>query len=122
MSYQNGAVINSGTRQTTTIITNSEFVNNTALQGGVFNIQDESVIRCNNCTLTHNFASVSGVVRVADNGYFEIYNSHIYNNYASQSPVSELFDSAIASVISNTAIYDNKALTKYQILTEFNSS
>ena len=45
MSYQDGAVINAGTRQTTTIITDSTFMNNTAIQGGVFNIQEESVIK-----------------------------------------------------------------------------
>ena len=70
----------------------------------------------------NNFASVSGVIRVADNGYFEIYNSQMLNNYASQSPISELFDSAFVSVIDNTTIYKNEALTYDEILSEFNSS
>ena len=71
---------------------------------------------------TNNFASVSGVIRVADNGYFEIYNSQIYNNYASQSPISELFNSAFVSVIDNTTIYKNEALSYEEILSELNSS
>ena len=71
---------------------------------------------------TNNFASISGVIRVADNGYFEIYNSQIYNNYASQSPISELFNSAFVSVIDNTTIYKNEALSYEEILSELNSS
>ena len=57
---------------------------------------------------------------MTDNGYFEIYNSQIYNNYASQSPISELFNSALTSIIHNTTIYGNEALTYDEILTEFN--
>ena len=71
---------------------------------------------------TNNFASVSGVIRVADNGYFEIYNSQIFNNYASQSPISELFNSALVSVIDNTTIYKNEALSYDEILYELNNS
>ena len=71
---------------------------------------------------TNNFASVSGVIRVADNGYFEIYNSQIYNNYASQSPISELFNSAFVSIIDNTTIYKNEALSYNEVLSELNSS
>ena len=71
---------------------------------------------------TNNFASVSGVIRVADNGYFEIYNSQIYDNYASQSPISELFNSAFVSVIDNTTIYKNEALSYDEILSELNGS
>ena len=71
---------------------------------------------------TNNFASISGVIRVADNGYFEIYDSQIFNNYASQSPISELFNSAFVSVLDNTTIYRNEALSYDEILSELNSS
>ena len=71
---------------------------------------------------TNNFASVSGVIRVADNGYFEIYDSQVFNNYASQSPISELFNSAFVSVIDNTTIYENEALSYDEILSELNGS
>ena len=122
VSFSEGAVINSERRQTITFITYSDFVNNTALQGGVFNIKEESLIKCYNCVFATNFASVSGVARVIDNGYYEIYNSEIYFNYASQSPISEFFDSAFLSVIDNTIIYLNYVLTYDEILNEFNSS
>ena len=121
MSYQDGAVINAGTRQTTTIITDSTFMNNTAVQGSAFSIQEESVIKCYNCIFANNFASISGVIRVADNGYFELYSSQLYNNYASQSSISELFNSALTSIVDNTTIYGNEALTNDEITTEFNT-
>ena len=122
MSLSEGAVISSNVRQTMTLITDTDFVNNTALQGGVFNIKDESLIKCYNCVFVSNFASASGVVRVIDNGYYEIYNSQMSFNFACQSPISELFDSAFLSVIDNTTISFNDVLTYDEILIEFNSS
>ena len=70
----------------------------------------------------NNFASVSGVVRVIDNGHYEIYSSQIYNNYASQSPISEMFDSVFTSVIDNSTMYNNIALTEEEIVRELNDS
>ena len=122
MSLSEGAVISSNVRQTMTLITDTDFVNNTALQGGVFNIKDESLIKCYNCVFVSNFASASGVVRVIDNGYYEIYDSQMSFNFACQSPISELFDSAFLSVIDNTTISFNDVLTYDEILIEFNSS
>ena len=58
---------------------------------------------------------------MTENGHFEVFNSQIYNNYASQSPISELFNSAIISVIDNTTIYSNEALTNDEITAEFNT-
>ena len=96
-------------------------MNNTAVQGSAFSIQEESVIKCYNCIFANNFASISGVIRVADNGYFELYSSQLYNNYASQSSISELFNSALTSIVDNTTIYGNEALTNDEITTEFNT-
>ena len=45
VSYRDGAVIKAGTRQTVTLISDTSFVNNSAIQGGVFSVQDESVIK-----------------------------------------------------------------------------
>ena len=122
MSLSEGAVINVGTRQTVTLVTNTDFINNTAIKGGVLNVEDESVVKCVDCVFANNFASVSGVARVIDNGHYEIYSSQIYNNYASQSPISEMFDSVFASVIGNTTMYNNIALTEQEIIKELNDS
>ena len=45
VSYREGAVIKAGTRQTVTLISDTSFANNSAIQGGVFSIQEESVIK-----------------------------------------------------------------------------
>ena len=45
VSYREGAVIKAGTRQTVTLISGTSFANNSAIQGGVFSIQEESVIK-----------------------------------------------------------------------------
>ena len=45
VSYREGAVIKAGTRQTVTLISDSSFANNSAIQGGVLSIQEESVIK-----------------------------------------------------------------------------
>ena len=122
MSLSEGAVINAGTRQTVTLVTNTDFINNTAIKGGVLNVEDESVVKCVDCVFANNFASVSGVARVIENGHYEIYSSQIYKSYASQSPISEMFDSVFASVIGNTTMYNNIALTEQEIIKELNDS
>ena len=119
--YSDGGVISGGPKGTIITITNSLFQNNSAQNGGVFDAKEESVIKCYYCNITQNFGITSGVVNVAQNGYFEFYDSNIYNNYANSNPVSQLFDSAPISIISNCKIYQNQALTKSQINTEFNT-
>ena len=119
--YSDGGVISGGPKGTVTIITNSLFLKNSAQNGGVFDAKEESVIKCYSCNITQNFGITSGVVNTALNGYFEFYDSNIYNNYANSNPVSQLFDSSSISIISNCKIYQNQALSKSQIDTEFNT-
>ena len=45
VSYRDGAVIKAGARQTVTLISDTSFVNNSAIQGGVLSVQEESVIK-----------------------------------------------------------------------------
>ena len=45
VSYRDGSVIKAGTRQTVTLIFDTNFINNSAIQGGVFSIEEESVIK-----------------------------------------------------------------------------
>ena len=69
-----GAVIYGGYQKTTTLIYDSLFTNNTSIDGAVFNIESESVIKCTNCTFQYNFAIGSGVIKANDDGYYEFYN------------------------------------------------
>ncbi|CAI2373860.1 unnamed protein product [Moneuplotes crassus] len=119
--YQDGGVLSGGSSNTITVITNSTFENNSALNGGVFNVKEQSVIKIYSCNITRNFAITSGVINVVSNGQFEIYDSLIYNNHANKNPVSQLLDTAKTSVISNSKIYLNHAFSKASIISEFSS-
>ena len=114
-----GSVLQAGYRNTSVDIYDSVFSNNTSTEGGVFVSQSESVIRLYNCTLTNNFALGSGVIKAESNGYYEIYSSYISKNYGHYAPVSEIFSTNIQSVISNSTITNNVALTSEYIQNEF---
>ena len=114
-----GSVLQAGYRSAVADIYDSVFYNNTSTEGGVFISQSESVIRLHNCTLTNNFAVGSGVIKAESNGYYEIYNSYISNNYGLYAAVSEIYSTDIESVISNSTITSNIALTSDYIRNEF---
>ena len=44
-SFQSGGVITGGSKATITVIENSIFMNNAASRGGVFHIEEESIIK-----------------------------------------------------------------------------
>ena len=120
--FQTGGVIFGGSKATITIIRNSVFKNNVAVSGAVFQIEQESIIKCYNCTITENFALTSGVANVFQNGKFEFYDSQIYSNYAHNNPVSQLLESALTSIIDHCQIYQNVNLDKAQLDIEFNGT
>ena len=88
--FEEGPVLYAGSQRATVIITNSTFYNNTSLQGGVFNVDSESVIKIYNWEISYNFGVVSGVIHADNNGYYEVYGSHIHHNYAISSSVSQM--------------------------------
>ena len=85
-------------------------------------VEDESVLKWYNWTLTRNFAIKSGVIQVNNNGYFEIYNSTLSNNHAFSISISEIFVSATKSIINDCTIFDNTAFSKEQIVSEISES
>jgi hypothetical protein len=96
-----GAAITAGESKTTVIISDSSFFNNSALEGSIFNIEAESVIRCNGCQINNNFALTSGVAKIGSNGYFYFYDSMITQNFAKNNPISLVFDTF------NPVVFDN---------------
>ena len=56
--FEEGPVLYAGSQRATVIITNSTFYNNTSLQGGVFNVDSESVIKIYNWEISYNFGVV----------------------------------------------------------------
>ena len=103
------------------IIQSTTFQNNTSLQGGVFNIESESVVKVYDSLITQNFAVEGGVVKAHNGGYFEFVNTTITRNYALSITIGEILDTASPSVIAGCSIYNNYILTKQQVLSEINS-
>jgi hypothetical protein len=56
------------------------FSENSAVEGGVFGTESESVIKTYNTTITNNFAVTAGVMNAHQNGNFEMYNTNIVGN------------------------------------------
>ena len=112
-----GAVFTAGTRNTKTVVRDSVFRNNTAFEGGVFNIEDGSVIEWYNCTITRNFAITSAIATVSSSGHFKFYDSILTQNYANNNPISLLQDNFISSVLNSCQVYENLALeqTRYHL-------
>jgi hypothetical protein len=96
-----GAVITAGQSKAVVIISDSSFFNNSALEGSIFNIEAESMIRCNGCQINNNFALTSGVAKIGSNGYFYFYDSVITQNFAKNNPISLVFDTV------NPVVFDN---------------
>jgi hypothetical protein len=94
-----GAAITAGSSKARVTVADSSFFNNSAVEGSLFNIESESVIRCDNCSIYNNFALTSGVAKINSNGYFYFYDSAINRNYAKNSPISLVFDSVNLSVL-----------------------
>ena len=120
-TLRDGAILTAGYQKTQTNITDTVFQNNTAINAALFNIESESIVRCTHCIMSNNFAVSAGVVKTQSNGLFEFYNTTITQNYAQNNPMAQLFDSVSLSIIDNTTIYDNHALSQQQILSEFNT-
>jgi predicted outer membrane repeat protein len=120
-TLSSGAAITAGASKANVVVSNSKFTNNSAVEGSIFNIQSESMIRCNNCFISNNFALTSGVVKIDSNGYFYFYDSVITQNYAKNSQMSLVFDSVNLSVLDKWDIYNNSMINMDQIAIEINS-
>ena len=57
-------------------------------------------------------------MEVSSSGKLELRNSKMYNNYAIESPLGLIFETVDNSIIDNSEIYNNKALTKSIVLSE----
>ena len=120
-SYESGSVVFAGYQKALVTITSSNFTNNFAIIGGVFNVESESLILIDQWSITSNFAISSGVIQVSNNGLFQIFNSTISNNYAISSSVSAIVDTARESLIDESMIFSNNRITISSFLSEISS-
>jgi hypothetical protein len=120
-TLSSGAAITAGASKASVVVRDSSFFNNSAVEGGIFNIESESIIRCNSCSINNNFALTSGVVRINSNGHFYFYDTELTRNFAKNNPISLVFDSVNMSVLDKWEIYENTAMNIEDILIEVNS-
>ena len=103
-------------------IEDSVFQNNSAVVSPVFKAETEASIVCTNCTISNNFGVTNGVFEVASGGVLEIYQSIIRNNYAIEYTLGTFLSSFIPSIISETEIYFNGAITQSDLDAELSSN
>ena len=115
-SFDNGSVLRWSAKNSQVFFTNSVFKYNSAIQGGVFQVENDGIINLTNWTLSNNFAIQAGVVQAQNNGAFSFHYSTISSNYALSFPVGQCFDSILTSVFDNTTISSNTYYNKYSIL------
>ena len=116
--FEEGPILYAGLQKATVIITNSTFYNNTSIQGGVFKVDSESVIKIYNSEIKYNFGVVSGVIHSDNNGYYEIYGSKIHHNYAVSSSVSQIYDVVTSPIIDSSVINDNYVFNTTSLISE----
>ena len=122
MSYESGSVLTAGYQKSTTSIYDSFFQYNSANDGGVFNIESESIVKIYNSTISNNFAFEGGVIKASTNGYFELYNTTITQNYALSIPIAELIDVVSSPIINNWFIHNNSIISSKSISDEINKN
>jgi hypothetical protein len=116
-SVGSGSVILANYKGNQITITNSTFIENYAILGGVFYSQFSSSIICNNCTFQNNLAIRGGLAFLNSNGKVQLDNSTILQNQALNAPV--LYISACQadfSTISNSQLYENSIVTMENLL------
>ncbi|CAI2365113.1 unnamed protein product [Moneuplotes crassus] len=94
------------------------FYSNSAISGGVFQINSKSSITCHRCNITDNFAFSGGVISSSLGGSFMFTDSFISHNYAFATPIAVISESDESSVISNCNISENFRVSEDYIKNE----
>lgn len=88
------------------------------MNGGVFESDSNSNIKCYNCDFTNNFALFGGVIKLDAEGIFEFYNSTAQSNFALSGAISEVFSSHTDNIWSGNTVSSNFGVTREQILAD----
>lgn len=92
-TYDTGSVLCGTYQKTKTLVTNSQFKENGAINGGVFCSKFESQVSLENCSFTSNFAMTNGIFVSDNHGYVNFTDSNITGNYALSTKLGEAIDS-----------------------------
>ncbi|CAI2361394.1 unnamed protein product [Moneuplotes crassus] len=121
-SFGKGSVLNVQGSGSTVSIRNCTLSRNAAFEGGVFNIDANSVLKVYDSTISQNFALQGGVISTAVQGFFEFYRVTIQSNYAVSMPVGVLFDTSSTSILNNCTITENLAISPTSLSLELTSA
>jgi hypothetical protein len=119
-SYEEGAVLFAGQKETLATISSSIFQYNAAFQGGVFFVEDQSKVIMHDWVVKNNFGVDGGIAWARSGGYFEFYNVSLTNNYAISLPIWEIFDSATSSQWNRWTISNNEVIGNDEFFEEIN--
>ena len=120
-SYESGAVFYGKLDKLHGNIKDSIFTNNTSSQGSIFVFGDFADVVITNWIFKNNFALQSGIGDVRGSSQLELINCTIDNNFAIANPISVIYEGYSILTFNNCSISNNLALTKDQVLAEFNT-
>ena len=121
-SYDNGAILRAIASNAIASVYNSALQYNSAINGGLFFVENEGFISAVNWSISDNFAVVSGIVNAHNNGYFELNNWRITSNSAIANQISQIFGVVFTPNIIGCTINSNSAITKENVLSYMASS
>ncbi|CAI2367995.1 unnamed protein product [Moneuplotes crassus] len=113
-----GSVLSSSFKGTRVEAVNTQFYNNSAFQGGVASIEQESYFQCTNCSFHSNFGVEAAVIFQVLNGYTRLNECKIFQNYALSKPFLEILESVNLSILNKCDIHGNKIVTATDILSQ----
>ena len=121
-SIGSGSVLLANYKENEIDITNSNFLNNYSILGGVFYAQFASKITCTTCTFENNVAIRGGVAFLNSNGIIHLTDSTMSNNRALNAPVTYISAcNADYSQFDNVTITDNVLITMDELLDPANN-
>ena len=116
-SIGSGSVLLANYKENTIAITDSTFMNNYSILGGVFYAQFASKISCTRCTFENNVAIRGGVAFLNSNGLLHLTNSSVENNMALNAPVAYISAcNADYSILDEVTITDNILITMEELI------
>jgi hypothetical protein len=114
--YFRGTIVSIVGKNSRATFTNCNFNNNNGINGGVFYVEDQSVINVINSVIYNNFAVKASIAYVGRQGSMIITGWTITKNNAYTITLIELVDTTESSIFSNTIIDDNSVISKEEVI------
>jgi hypothetical protein len=114
--YFRGTIVSIVGKNSRATFTSCNFNNNNGINGGVFYVEDQSVINVIDSIIYNNFAVKASMAYVGRQGMITFTGCTITKNNAYTITLIELVDTTESSIFSNTIIDDNSVITREEVL------